>query len=303
MTGFAGLQKNPSRHWREGAIRTLLMLCAWISIATTVGVVVVLATESAGFFAAVPLSEFLFGTKWTPLLEPRSFGVLPLVCGTGLIVVGSGILALPVGLAIAVYLSEIASSRSRRIVKPLLEVLAGIPTVVYGFFALTFVTPAIRAVLPSTDFFNAASGAIVVAIMILPMVASLCDDALRAVPGTIRHAAYSLGATKHEVTTGVVVPGALSGIIASFVLALSRALGETMAVTLAAGATPRMTLNPLDGVQTMTAFMAQVSTGDAPAGTLQYQSIFAVGMLLFLITLGMNLIAQRVLARYREAYE
>lgn len=303
MTALVALRRNPARLWKEGSLRAVLMGCALLSVLTTIGVVAVLAIESSAFFGEVPVVDFLTGTKWTPLFEPASFGVLPLVCGTLLIVVGSGVLALPIGLLAAVFLSEIASARQRKIVKPLLEVLAGIPTVVYGFFALTFVTPCLRFVIPSTEVFNAASGAIVVAIMILPMVASLCDDAIRAVPKAMRQAAYALGATRREVTTGVVVPGALSGIVAAFVLALSRALGETMAVTLAAGATPRLTLNPLESIQTMTAFMAQVSSGDAPAGTAQYNSIFAVGALLFAITLTMNLIAQRVLKRFREVYE
>ena len=190
--------------------------------------------------------------------------MLPLVCGTLLIVVGAGIVALPLGLGAAIYLSEFASGRIRGIIKPLLEVLAGIPTVVYGYFALTFVTPVLQSILPMTQVFNAASAALVVGIMILPMVASLCDDALQAVPGQLRHAAHSLGATPYEVSVGVVVPGALSGVLASFVLALSRAFGETMAVTLAAGASPKLTLNPLESIQTMTAYIVQVSLGDTP---------------------------------------
>lgn len=299
----ASLHKNALRQWREGGIKGLLFLCAAVSVATTIGIVVVLATQSLTFFHNVSVAEFLTGTRWTPLLEPRSFGVLPLVCGTALIVVGAGIVALPIGLAAAIYLSEFATSRIRGVVKPLLEVLAGIPTVVYGYFALTFVTPILQTVLPATEMFNAASAAIVVGIMILPMVASLCDDALRAVPGHIRHAGYALGATPYEVSTGVVVPGALSGILAAFVLALSRAFGETMAVTLAAGGTPRLTLNPLESIQTMTAYIVQVSQGDTPAGTVEYQTIFAVAALLFVITLGMNVIAQRVLARFRDVYE
>jgi phosphate transport system permease protein len=189
------------------------------------------------------------------------------------------------------------------VIKPLLEVLAGIPTVVYGYFALTFVTPILQTVFPSTEVFNAASAAFVVGVMILPMVASLCDDALQAVPSHLRHAAYSLGATPYEVTVGVVVPGALSGVLASFVLALSRAFGETMAVTLAAGASPKMTLNPLESIQTMTAYIVLVSFGDTATGTVEYQTIFAVSALLFVITMGMNLLAQRVLRRFREVYE
>ncbi len=301
----ATLSGSAGRRLREALVRRALQCCALLSIATTVGIVTVLAMESFEFFVEVSPSEFLFGTKWTPLLEPRSFGVLPLVCGTFLIVVGAALIAIPVGLASAIYLAEYASERARNSIKPALEILAGIPTVVYGYLALTLVTPILRYILgpDSTSVFNAASGAIVVGIMILPMVTSLCDDALRAVPDGMRHGATALGATKFEVSTRVIVPGALSGIVASFVLAISRAIGETMAVTLAAGATPNLTLNPLESIQTMTAYIVQVSMGDTPAGGVEYKTIFAVGALLFVITLSMNLVAARVLRRFREVYE
>ncbi|MCA8955972.1 MAG: phosphate ABC transporter permease subunit PstC [Planctomycetes bacterium] len=280
-----------------------LLLCALLSIASTTAIVMVLGKESALFFQHVPLSDFLFGTEWHPVLNPPRFGVLPLVCGTFLIVAGAGLVALPIGLGTAIYLGEYASQRTRDIIKPVLEVLAGIPTVVYGYLALTLITPMIRAVFQNTGVFNAASAAIVVGIMILPMVASLCDDAIRAVPDGLRQGAHALGTTNFEVSTRVVVPAALSGIIASFVLAISRAIGETMAVTLAAGATPKLTLNPLESIQTMTAFIVQLSLGDTPNGTIEYQTIFAVGALLFVITLVMNVIAGRVLRRFREVYE
>ena len=289
--------------WKERAVRGLLLLCAFVSVLTTVGIVVILARESAAFFMNVPLHEFLLGTKWTPLLEPRSFGVLPLLAGTLLIVVGSGLFAIPVGLASAIYLSEYATPRFRGIVKPVLEILAGIPTVVYGYFALTTVTPLLRLLLPATEVFNAASGAIVVGIMILPMVASLCEDSLSAVPVSLRQAGFALGATRAEVATQVVVPAAMSGIMASFVLALSRAIGETMAVTLAAGATAKLTLNPLESIQTMTAYIVQVSLGDTPAGTIEYRTIFAVGALLFVMTLGMNVLAHRIMSRLHRIGE
>ncbi len=297
------LEAHKARRWREGGVKGILFLCALLSIVTTFSVIYILARESYTFFERVPVFDFLFGTRWTPLLEPRSFGVLPLFCGTLLIVVGSALIAVPIGLASAIYLSEYASERVRSVLKPILEVLAGIPTVVYGYFALTSITPLLRQVFEDTQVFNAASGAIVVAIMVLPMVASLCDDAIRAVPTSTRMAAYSMGATKYEVVAQVVVPGALSGIIASFVLAISRAFGETMAVTLAAGATPRITLNPLESIQTMTAYIVQVSLGDTPAGGIEYQTIFAVGALLFIVTFGMNIIAHKVLRRFREVYE
>ncbi|MEM7234786.1 MAG: phosphate ABC transporter permease subunit PstC [Planctomycetota bacterium] len=296
-----GIQRTP--RWSEEGIKGILFLCALLSVLTTIGIILVLAKETLGFFSEVSIGEFLFGTEWSPLLKPKSFGILPLLCGTFLIVIGSGLLAIPVGLLSAIYLSEYASHRIRDIAKPILEVLAGIPTVVYGYFALSFVTPVLRGIFPSTDFFNAASAAIVVGIMILPMVASLCDDALRAVPAALRSGAFALGATRFEVSTRVVVPAALSGVSASFVLALSRAVGETMAVTLAAGADPKLTLNPLESIQTMTAYIVQVSLGDTPAGGIEYRTIFAVGALLFAITLVANVVANRIMRRFREEYE
>jgi phosphate transport system permease protein len=297
------LRPQRARVVRERAIGSALFFCGLVSVLTTVGIVVVLVRESAGFFRQIPLLEFLTGTRWAPLYQDQAFGILPLLNGTLIIALGSSLIALPVGLASAIYLSEYASVRVRRAVKPVLEILAGIPTVVYGYFAVTFVTPLIRYLFPETGIFNAASGAIVVGIMILPMVSSLSEDALSAVPRSLREAAYGLGATKFEVSTRVVVPAALSGVVASFILAISRAVGETMAVTLAAGATPRMTLSFLESVQTMTAYIVQVSLGETPHGTIEYQTIFAVGLILFLITLAMNLLSQRVKARFREVYE
>ena len=287
----------------EKVLRWLFFACAAISVLTTLAVVGVLSVETFYFFQQVPASDFLFGTRWTPLLEPKSYGILPLLFGTTLIVIGAAIVALPVGLACAIYLSEYAGNRTRDLVKPILEILAGIPTIVYGFFAITFVTPILRTLIPSTEVFNAASAGIVVGIMVLPMVASLCDDALRAVPNALRDGAYSLGATSFEVTARIVVPASLSGIFAAFVLAISRAIGETMAVTLAAGATPNLTLNPLESIQTMTAYIVQVSLGDTPAGTLSYQTLFAVGSVLFSMTLILNLIANAIMNRYRDVYE
>ena len=297
------LRHRRKRRWREQIIQTVLFLCALLSVATTAGIIWVLASETWHFFQQVSIFSFLLGTRWAPLLEPRSFGVLPLVCGTGLIVIGAAIISIPLGLGSGIYLSEYASERLCAILKPLLEILAGVPTVVYGYFALMFVTPLLMRVFPSTQIFNAASASIVVGIMVLPMIASLCDDAFRAVPQSLRDAGYSLGATKFEVSTQVVLPGALSGVLASFVLAISRAIGETMAVALAAGATPRLTANPLQSIQTMTAYIVQVSLGDTPAGSMGYLTIFAVGMMLFLITLGMNLLGHRILRRFREVYE
>ncbi len=300
---MVSLKKRRRRKWTEEAIRSVLFLCAFVSILTTVAIIWILARESWAFFQEVNVLSFLTGTRWTPLLEPRSFGVLPLLGGTLLVVAGAALVSLPLGLASAMYLSEHASDRIRGTLKPVLEILAGVPTVVYGYFALTFITPLLARIFPDIQVFNAASASIVVGIMILPTVASLCDDAFRAVPQSLRDAGYALGATDLEVTTQVVFPGALSGVLASFVLALSRAIGETMAVTLAAGATPKLTANPLESIQTMTAYIVQVSLGDTPAGTIEYQTIFAVSALLFVITLGMNILANRVLHHFREVYE
>ncbi|HSR68822.1 MAG TPA: phosphate ABC transporter permease subunit PstC [Acidobacteriota bacterium] len=291
------------RRRRERAIALLLLAAATVSILTTAGIVFILFWEAVGFFSQVPLADFLAGTRWTPLLEPRRFGVLPLVCGTLIVALGALLIAVPVGVGTALYLSEFASATTRKILKPVLEVLAGVPTVVYGYFALTFITPMLRALLPSTQVFNAASAAIVVGVMVLPMVASLSDDAFKAVPRSLRNGGYALGGTSMEVSLGIVLPAALSGIVAAFVLAFSRAVGETMAVTLAAGATPKLTFNYLQSIQTMTAYIAQVSQGDVPAGTLEYRSIFAVGALLFAMTLSINILANRILKRYREAYQ
>ena len=266
-------------------------------------IIIILFKESSGFFSHVKLTEFLFGAQWVPLFEPSSYGVLPLLWGTAIITLGAALIAIPIGLASAIYMSEYASSRVRSVIKPILELLAGIPTVVYGYFALTFVTPMLKTVLPDIQVFNALSGAIVVGIMILPMIATLSDNALRAVPDTLRQGAYALGATSFEVTSNVVLPTALSGVMASFLLAISRAIGETMAVTLAAGATPNLSLSFQESIQTMTAYIVQVSLGDTPAGGIAYQTIFAVAALLFLITLTLNICSQWILNRYREEYD
>jgi phosphate transport system permease protein len=291
------------RRVREGGIRGLLLLCAWLSVLTTVGIVAVLAYESLGFFQHVPVHKFLFGTTWAPRID-QSYGFLPLLAGTLMIAGGALLVALPTGLATALYMSEYAPSWVRQVGKPVLEILAGIPTVVYGYFALTFVTPVIiKRFFPSADASNAASAAIVVGIMIIPTICSLCDDAFRAVPRALREGAYALAATRLEVSTRVVLPAALSGVIAAVLLGLARAIGETMAVALAAGQTPRLTLNPLESIQTITGCIVQVASGDTPAGSLEYRTIFALGLTLFVITLAINLFARRVLARYREQYE
>ena len=299
----ADLAHKRSRNWKEQVIGLLLFLCAAASTLVTVGVVLVLLRETMAFFAEVSIVDFLTDTRWEPQFQEQHFGVLPLLAGSLMVAGGAAVIALPVGLLTAIFLSEYATPRLRKILKPVLEILAGIPTVVYGYFALTFVTPLLRSVFPGTDVFNAASASIVVGIMIVPTVASLSEDALRAVPRALREGAYGLGATKLEVSTRVVVPAALSGIFASFILAISRAIGETMAVTIAAGNLPQLTANPLESIQTMTAYIVQASLGDTPQGTLVYRTLFAVGMTLFLITLAMNILSQWVLARFREEYQ
>ena len=287
----------------EIVIRIALFASAAVSVVTTLAIIGTLAKEAFAFFEKVPVIDFLTGTEWTPNFHPAKFGVLPLVCGTLWIVFGASLIAIPVGLSSAIYLSEYAKPRTRSILKPVLEILAGIPTIVYGFFALTFVSPILKTIFPSTQIYNAASAAIVVGIMILPMVASLCDDALRSVPSSLRQGAYALGATSLEASTRVVVPGALSGIIASIVLALSRAVAETMAVSLAAGMTPNMTLNPLESIQTMTSYIVEQSKGDVAHDGPGYSAIFAIAALLFLITLVSNVVSHRILKRFREVYE
>ena len=293
--------------WRkllpERIIVVLMWICTTVSILTTVGIVFVLLFQALQFFGEVSFIEFITGTRWTPLFQSKHFGVLALVSATFLTAILSMVVALPLGLLSAIYLSEYAPETVRKVVKPVLEVLAGIPTVVYGYFALLFVTPLLQGISEEIFVFNAMSASIVMGIMILPMVASLSEDAMRAVPRSLREAAYGLGATKLEVSTRVVVPAALSGIVAAFILAISRAIGETMIVTIAAGQTPNFTFNPFVPIETMTAYIVQVSLGDTPTGTLEYKTIFAVALLLFAITLVMNLLSQYVVRRFREEYE
>ena len=291
-----------SRAWTEFAIERALFVCATVSVLTTGGIIVVLLFETVAFLREVSILEFLTGTEWTPLFSEKHFGVLPLVAGTMLVSAIAMVVALPAGLLAAIYLSEYAPSRLRRIVKPLLEILAGIPSVVYGYFALLFVTPVLQHFIPNLAGFNALGPGIVMGIMILPLVSSLSEDALHAVPSGLREGALALGSTRMQTTLRVVVPAALSGISASFILAVSRAIGETMIVAVAAGQQPRLTANPLVPIETMTAYIVQVSLGDTPAGTLEYRTIFAVGMLLFLMTFLLNLVSNRLRQRFREEY-
>ncbi len=296
------IQKS-GRRIGESCIVSWLVVCATVSVITTAAIIGLLFKESLVFFENVSPAEFFFGTSWVPILQPSSFGVLPLLWGTLQVTIGAAVVAIPLGLACAIYLSEYASPKMRSYIKPVLELLAGIPTVVYGYFALTFVTPLLRSIFPEVQVFNALSAAIVVGIMILPMIATLSDNALRAVPDSLRQGAYALGATSYEVTTKVVVPAGLSGVMASFLLAISRAIGETMAVAIAAGQTPNLTLSMFESIQTMTAYIVQISLGDTPAGGIAYQTLFAVGALLFVITLLINILSQLILNKYREVYD
>jgi phosphate transport system permease protein len=283
-------------------MKLLFLSCALISIATTVGIVVILLGQSINFFKEVSVWEFLTGTRWSPILKPTSYGVLPLVAGTLLVSLIAVAVAIPLGLAIAIYMAEYAKDGVRRVLKPILEVLAGIPTVVYGFFALTFVTPQLQKIFPELLVFNALSAGLVMGLMIIPMVSSLSEDAMLAVPRSLRQAAFALGATRLEVAMRVVVPAALSGIVASFILGLSRAIGETMLVSIAAGATPNLTWNPTESIQTMTSYIVQLSLGEASQGSLEYNTIFAVGLLLFMMTLAMNLLGHWAVRRWQEKY-
>jgi phosphate transport system permease protein len=287
----------------ETAIRVVLFACALVSVVTTIGIVVALASPTIDFFREVNVWDYFTGTRWAPLFKPQDFGVLPLVVGTLVTTFWACAVALPFGLGAAIYLSEYARDRTRRWLKPALEVLAGIPTVVYGYFALTYVTPHLRDLGLDVEIFNALSAGLVMGVMILPTVASLSDDAMTAVPMSLREGAFGLGASKLQVSTRVVVPAALSGIVASFVLAISRAIGETMIVAIAAGLQPTIAFNPLHAVETMTAYIAQVGIGDVPTGSTEYKTIFAVGATLFVATFIMNLIAIRLVRKYREVYE
>lgn len=290
---------------KESVIQGFLFLCGAISIFTTLGILYELGKESWLFFGSpeVNLGEFFTGTQWQPAI--LEFGIWPLVTSTLMTSAIAMIVALPLGLATAIYLSEYASYRARSILKPILEVLAGIPTVVYGYFALTFMTPLLRLILgrDTVQIFNTASAGIVVGILIIPLVSSMSEDALHAVPDTLRQAAYGLGATKLEASLKVVLPAAFSGIAAAFVVAVSRAIGETMIVAIAAGAGPKFTFNPFESAETMTGHIVRISGGDLSYNSIDYNSIFAIGLLLFFMTLSLNIISRRVVARYREVYE
>jgi phosphate transport system permease protein len=306
-SGPAGIPRRleaPSPRYGEKAIFALLAGCAILSVVTTTAIVIALIGPTVGFFGDVSITKFLFGTEWSPQFEPPSFGVLPLVVGTFSVTLWGMLFAIPVGLGAAIYLSEYANPRVRKVIKPILEILAGIPTVAIGFFAVTFITPEIiQKLATSAPIFLALSAGIGIALMTVPIIASISEDAMRAVPGGLREGAYAMGATKMRVGTRVVFPAALSGIVASIMLAISRAVGETMIVVLAAGNTPNLSFDPLQSIQAMTAYIATTATGEVAQGTVEYDTIFAVGALLFVITLAMNIVAIRLVRRFREVYE
>jgi phosphate transport system permease protein len=308
--GLPGRLQAPSRRYGEKAIHGLLALCAILSVLTTTAIVVSLIGPTTGFFGVVSVSEF-FGTEWAPQFEPPSFGVLAIVAGTLNVTFWAMLFAVPVGLGAAIYLSEYAPRRVRKTLKPTLEILAGIPTVAIGFFAVSFLLPAIIQPLWPEGLhggavgkpFMALAASLGIGLMVVPIIASISEDAMSAVPRGLRQGAYAMGATKMEVSTKVVLPAALSGVVASIVLAISRALGETMIVVLAAGSTPNLTGWPNEAIQAMTSYIAVTATGDIPAGSISYKSVFAVGTLLFVMTLMMNMISIRLVRKYREVYE
>jgi len=304
LTAGAGpVLRARRRRIGEDVIKGVLAVCALISLATTVGIVIALFVPAFEFFQEVSIVDFITGTEWAPLFEPAHFGVLPLVAGTLLVTAIAALVALPLGLGSAIYLSEYAGPRMRGTLKPALEVLAGIPTIVFGYFALTFMTPFLRDVGIQVDIFNPLSAGLVMGVYLIPTVASLSDDAMGAVPRDLRDGAYALGSTKVQVATRIVVPAAVSGIVASFVLGISRAIGETMIVLVAMGQQPNLSFDPREASETMTAFIAATGAGDIPTGSLEYKTIFAVGATLFLMTFVMNIVAIRLVRKYREVYE
>ncbi|MBC7982562.1 MAG: phosphate ABC transporter permease subunit PstC [Candidatus Obscuribacterales bacterium] len=290
------------RRWRDRIIEVLLLLAGLVAVFTTLAIVFILVTESLPFFAHVPLKDFLTDTMWTPMFDQPRYGILPLVAGTLVTTMVALLLAIPCGTIVAVYLSEFATRRVREIVKPILELLGAVPTVVYGYFALMMVTPFLQKFMPDLPGFNMLGPGLVIGIMIIPYIASLSEDAMRAVPNYMREGSYAMGATRFQTATRVVVPGAFSGIAAAYILGISRAVGETMVVAVAAGLQPNLTWNPTESAATITSFIVQVSLGDLPHGSIGYQSIFAAGLVLMLITLVFNIGGFLLTRRFREVY-
>lgn len=301
---FSRYGKAPSSAKSEIIIKYVLRFHGWITIFVTLAIAYVLLQDGITFFGKVSLIEFLFSTEWAPFGSPKKFGVLPLINGSLMVAFGAVIVGIPLGLGTAIFLTQYASRTVREILTPLIEILGGIPTVVYGYFALDIVTPLLKKfIFPQIEIFNALSASIVIGISIVPFIASLSSEAIRVVPQRIQSGAYALGLTKYHVITRVTIPAALSGIIASIILAFARAIGETMTVTLAAGANPKVGLNYLDSIQTMTAYIVQVSLGDTPYGSIEYYSIYAIGLTLFIVTFAFNLLALQIVRRFREEYK
>lgn len=300
---FSSYGRRPSYSFKERGMRWLLRLLAFLTVGVTFAILGVLLVDAVPFFQKVPPGDFFFGTRWEPFGQPKRLGVLPLLSGTLMIALGACAIATPLGLGTAVFLSEYAGKRTREIIGPMVEVLGGIPTVVYGYFALTSVTPALKTIWPRIETFNALSGSIVVGIATLPMISALSTEALRLVPSGVRQAAYAVGMRKFHVVVKVLIPAAFSGIVSSLLLGFSRAVGETMAVTLAAGATPNMEFDYLRGIQTITAFIVQVSLGDTPTGSIEYYTIYALGLTLFVVTFLFNFAAVRIVRRFQEIYQ
>ncbi|MGE0268172.1 MAG: phosphate ABC transporter permease subunit PstC [Candidatus Omnitrophota bacterium] len=295
--------KKTNRKFKEMLIERLLFSCSLLSIFTTGAIIYILFSESLGFFKHVSLWQFLTDTEWTPLFTIKHYGILPLLCGTLLTTIIALLVAVPVGLISAIYLSEYASVQFRNSIKPFMEILAAIPTVVYGYFALIFVTPFLKKIIPDLSGFNALSAGLVMGIMIIPLVSSLSEDAMHAVPMGLREGAYALGSQKIQVAFRIVFPAALSGVTASIILAVSRAIGETMIVAIAAGQQPNFTFNPLVPVETITAYIVQISLGDTPHGTLEYKTIFVCGLTLFILTFLLNIISFKLKRRFQEVYQ
>ncbi len=306
LTGEARLaelaRSKTARKRREKAIEAVLLFAACVSVFTTLGIVYILLKESFLFFSHVPIWSFLTDTQWTPLFDDAHFGIMVLLSGTVTSSAVALMVAIPLGTIIAIYLSEFAGHKTRETLKPLLELLSGVPTIIYGYFALLFVTPLLQKVFPELPGFNVLSAGLVMGIMIIPYVASLSEDAMRAVPMGLREGSYAMGATRYQTAVRVVVPAALSGIASAYILGISRAVGETMILAVAAGMQPNLTLNPMEPAATITSFIVQVALGDLPHGSIGYQTIFAAGLMLLLLTLFFNMVGYWVRRKYREAY-
>jgi phosphate transport system permease protein len=289
--------------WKEKMIEIVMMCCSFVTVITTIGIILILTLETIKFFSEVSIADFLTDTQWTPLFTEKHFGILPLLSGTVLTTTIAILLAVPLGLIIAIYLNEYASQKFTSFIKPILEVLAAIPTVVYGFFALQFVTPLLQRIIPGLNGFNALSPGLVMGVMIIPYITSLSEDALRAVPRSLREASYGMGATKFQTAFRVMIPAASSGIIVSIILAISRALGETMIVAIAAGQEPKLTFDPRESVETITTYIIQVSMGDVPQDSLEFRTIFAAGLTLFVFTFILNTVSFFIRRKFQNKYE